>query len=67
MVNACETSHGSETGVQLNCLAAKGFQFATIYQPDSRFWPTQGIETGFFVAAAIALLAAAWWAGRRIY
>lgn len=67
MVKACETGHGSETGVRFSCLAAKGFQFASTYQPDSRFWPLQGIETGIFAAAAIALLAVAfWWAGRRI-
>ena len=67
MVNACQTSHGRETGVRLSCLAAKGFQFSTAYQPDSRFWPLQGIETGILVAAAVALLGiAAWWAVRRI-
>lgn len=67
MVNACQTSHGNETGVRLSCLAAKGFQFSTTYQPDSRFWPIQGMETGIFVAAAVALLGiAAWWAARRI-
>ncbi len=67
MVNACQTSHGGETGVRLSCLAAKGFQFSTTYQPDSRFWPIQGIETGILAAAAVALLGiAAWWAARRI-
>jgi hypothetical protein len=67
MVNVCQTSHGGETGVRLSCLAAKGFQFSTTYQPDRRFWPLQGIETGIFVAAAVALLGiAAWWAVRRI-
>jgi ABC-2 family transporter protein len=67
MVKVCERPHGSETGPRLSCLAAKGFQFATTYQPDSRFWPIQGIETGIFAGAAIVLLAvAAWWASRRI-
>jgi hypothetical protein len=67
MANACQTSNGHETGVRFSCLAAKGFQFSTTYQPDSRFWPIQGIETGIFVAAAVALLGiAAWWAVRRV-
>jgi hypothetical protein len=67
MAKACQTSVGGQTGIRISCLAAKGFQFSTTYQPDSRFWPIQGIETGIFVAAAAALLGiAAWWAVRRI-
>lgn len=67
IMNACQTSRGGEASVRLSCLAAKGFQFATTYQPDSRFWAIQGIETGIFVGAAAALLGiAAWWTVRRI-
>ena len=67
MVNACQTSNGGETGVRISCLAAKGFQFSATYQPDSRFSQIQGIETGIFVVATVALLGiAAWWAARRI-
>ena len=67
IVNVCQTTHGGETCVRVSCLAAKGFQFSTTYQPDSRFWHLQGIETGIFAAAAIALLGiAAWWTVRRI-
>jgi ABC-2 family transporter len=67
MANACQTTHGHQTGVPVSCLAAKGFRFATTYQPDSRFWSIQVIETGIFVAAAVVLLGiAAWWAVRRI-
>jgi hypothetical protein len=67
IANACQTTHGGETGVPLSCLAAKGFQFSTTYQPDSRFWAIQGIETGILVGAAVALLGiAAWWAARHI-
>jgi len=67
MVAACHSSHGGETGVRLSCLAAKGFQYATTYQPDSRFWAIQGIETGILAGAAAVLLgAAAWWTTRHV-
>ena len=37
-----------------------------IYQPASRFWLFQGIETSLFGGAAILLIAfAAWWTHRR--
>ncbi len=67
MAKACMHSHGTERGVQLSCLAAKGYRFATTYQPDSRFWPIQGVESGILLAAALVLLAVAvWWTARRI-
>lgn len=50
-----------------SCAAAHGFQLHALYQPMSRFWPLQGIESGIYLAAAVALFAiAAWWALRRI-
>jgi hypothetical protein len=36
-----------------------------LYQPFSRYWPFQWIETGIFVAMAAVLLAAAYWLVRR--
>lgn len=67
MAHACLSSHGGQTGMRISCLAAKGFQFSTTYQPDSRFWLLQGLQTGIFVAAAAALLGVAiWWTARRI-
>ena len=67
MAQACQVTHGHEAGVSLSCLAAKGYQFTTIYQPDSRFWQLQGIETGIFAGAAILLITvAAWWTTRHI-
>jgi ABC-2 family transporter protein len=67
MAKACMHSHGAERGVRLSCLAAKGYRFSTTYQPDSRFWPIQGVESGILLAAAVLLLAiAVWWTARRI-
>jgi hypothetical protein len=49
----------------LACLARAGYhQFAT-YQPGSRYWDFQGIETGIYVLIAAALLAVAWFAIRH--
>ena len=41
----------------LSCLQTAGFRGFTTYQPASRYWPFQGIETGIFLALAAALLA----------
>jgi hypothetical protein len=41
-----------------SCLAARGYRgFFTSYQPASRYWAFQGIETGIFVFLAAALIA----------
>ena len=43
----------------------RGYTHA-VYQPASRFWLFQGIETALFGGAAVALIAfAAWWTHRR--
>jgi ABC-type transport system involved in multi-copper enzyme maturation permease subunit len=47
-------------GVTSSCRAAlTGFHSFVTYQPASRFWPFQGIETGVFVGLAAILLAVA--------
>jgi ABC-type transport system involved in multi-copper enzyme maturation permease subunit len=43
------------------CLAAHGYRGYLTYQPASRFWAFQGIETGIFIALAAALLATTFW------
>jgi ABC-type transport system involved in multi-copper enzyme maturation permease subunit len=49
-----------------NCLAQHGYFRHITYQPASRFWELQGIETALFAGTAIVLLAfAAWWTYRR--
>ncbi|HTR69375.1 MAG TPA: ABC transporter permease subunit [Mycobacteriales bacterium] len=47
--------------------AAKVYHALVTYQPSSRFWTFQWIETGLFTALALAVLAACfWWVRRRI-
>jgi hypothetical protein len=40
-----------------SCLAAHGYRGFITYQPASRYWAFQGIETGIFVLLAAALIA----------
>jgi ABC-type transport system involved in multi-copper enzyme maturation permease subunit len=40
-----------------SCLAAHGYRGFMSYQPASRYWAFQGIETGIFVLLAAALIA----------
>jgi hypothetical protein len=49
----------------LPCLAAHGYQGSMSYQPASRFWAFQGIETGIFVALAAVLIGITFWVLRR--
>jgi ABC-type transport system involved in multi-copper enzyme maturation permease subunit len=43
------------------CLAAHGYQGSLAYQPASRFWAFQGIETGIFVILAAVLIGVTFW------
>jgi hypothetical protein len=38
---------------------------ATSYQPSSRFWPFQWIESGWLLALSVLLIAATIWLVRR--
>ena len=49
----------------LSCLSREGFRQFTTYQPGSRYWAFQGIETGIYVAIAAALLAVTFYVIRR--
>ncbi len=50
-----------------DCLAQHGILMHTVYEPASRFWALQGVETGMFAGSAVVLLlASAWWTHRRI-
>jgi ABC-type transport system involved in multi-copper enzyme maturation permease subunit len=48
------------------CMASRGIREAITYQPASRYWPLQWIETGIFLALALALAGVCFWRlGRR--
>jgi hypothetical protein len=46
---------------QDSCMSALGYRHYWTYQPGSRFWAFQGIETGIFVALAAILLGVTFW------
>jgi ABC-2 family transporter protein len=49
-----------------SCLESRGFREAITYEPASRYWPLQWIETGIFLALALALAGFCFWRlGRR--
>ncbi len=43
------------------CMASRGIREAITYQPTSRYWPFQWLETGIFLALALALAGACFW------
>ena len=42
-------------------MASPGYREAIIYEPASRYWPLQWIETGMFLALAAALAGFCFW------
>ncbi|HEV2371991.1 MAG TPA: hypothetical protein VGS19_07475 [Streptosporangiaceae bacterium] len=51
-------SKGGSMNALFSCMRAHGWRGFATYQPASRYWPFQGIETGIYVALAAALIAA---------
>jgi hypothetical protein len=47
------------------CLATHGYRGYLTYQPASRFWAFQGIETGIFVVLAAILIGITFWVLKR--
>ena len=48
------------------CLDSQGYRETITYEPASRYWPLQWIETGIFLALALALAGFCFWRlGRR--
>jgi hypothetical protein len=56
---------GPDPDAVVPCLSAHGYRGYVTYQPASRFWAFQGIETGIFVALAAVLLGLTFWVLKR--
>jgi hypothetical protein len=48
---------GASVNALFSCMQAHGWRGFVTYQPASRYWPFQGIETGIYVLLAAALIA----------
>ncbi len=57
--NPCRRLLGQGASRFFSCMSAHGYRQFMTYQPASRYWPFQGIETGIFVLLAAALVAVA--------
>ncbi len=58
LLNAApETKSGAGTSDVFSCMQVHGWRGFATYQPASRYWPFQGIETGIYVLLAAALIA----------
>ena len=67
VLGPCAAATGTHAGA-IKCLAQRsGVVYShAVYQPASRFWLFQGIETALFGGAAIVLIGfAAWWTHQR--
>ncbi len=67
VLGPCVHATPTHAGV-VRCLAQRHGTFFShaVYQPASRFWLFQGIETALFAGTALALIAfAAWWTHHR--
>lgn len=64
---ACLSQFNATKDTFLQCVHDHGWLLTEAYQPASRFWAFQGIETAIFAAVAVAFLALTiWWVARRI-
>jgi len=50
----------------IHCLAGRGVRMAVTYQPASRYWAFQWLETGVFLILAAGLGALCYWRVRRL-
>ena len=51
------TAKSASPNSVFSCMQAHGWRGFVTYQPASRYWPFQGIETGIYVLLAAALIA----------
>jgi hypothetical protein len=68
ILRACSTPTGNRSVILGNtCVRHHGVYTQALYQPASRFWLFQGIETAIFAGLALTLMAfAAWWVTTRV-
>jgi hypothetical protein len=59
------TSKGFSMNAVFSCMQSHGWRGFATYQPASRYWTFQGIETGIYVLLAAALIAATFVIVRR--
>ena len=57
--SAAPPSKTSSLSAVFSCMQAHGWRGFASYQPASRYWPFQGIETGIYLVLAAALIAVA--------
>jgi ABC-type transport system involved in multi-copper enzyme maturation permease subunit len=57
MPSACRALVFQSPLKTMSCLTAHGYRASITYQPASRYWAFQGIETGIFVALGAVLIA----------
>ena len=64
---ACQAAFsGPKPSSPGHCMESRGIREAITYEPASRYWPLQWIETGIFLALALALAGFCFWRfGRR--
>jgi hypothetical protein len=69
LIPASANGPNGPSGATLNavygCLQKAGYRQFLTYQPISRYWAFQGIETGIYLAVAAALIAITFYAVRR--
>jgi hypothetical protein len=69
LIPASASGPSGPSGATLNavygCLQKAGYRQFISYQPISRYWAFQGIETGIYLAVAAALIAITFYAVRR--
>ncbi len=65
LLNAAPQTKSGPMNAIFSCMHAHGWRGFATYQPASRYWPFQGIETGIYVLLAAVLIAITYVAVRR--